>query len=115
MTAVTLDWTSLTLSAGGFIVSEKDLGTITSGTTTLDMGARAIQKYVNGGAHTLNPGTAKGSILIAITNNASAGVITTSGWTKVIGDAFTTTNGNKFLCRAAVTTVGSHLEVKAMQ
>jgi hypothetical protein len=101
--------------SGGVTVTEKDLGTISSGTTTLDMGDRPMHEYINGGAHTLNPGAVIGSTLIAITNNASAGAITTAGWTKVAGDSFTTTNGHKFLCSASVSAVGSLLTVQAMQ
>jgi hypothetical protein len=101
--------------SGGVTVTEKDLGTVSSGTTTLDMGDRPMHKYTNGGAHTLNPGAVIGTTLIAITNNASAGAITTAGWTKVAGDSFTTTNGHKFLCSASVSAVGSLLTVQAMQ
>jgi hypothetical protein len=100
---------------GGVTVTEKDLGTVTGGTTTLDMGDRPMHKYTNGGAHTLDPGTVIGSTLIAITNNASAGAITTSGWTAVVGDDFTTTSGDKFLCSASVSAVGSLLTIQAMQ
>jgi hypothetical protein len=100
---------------GGVTVTEKSLGTITTGTTTLDMGDRPMHSYTNGGAHTLAPGAVIGSTLVAITNNGSAGTITTSGWTKVSGDSFTTTNGHKFLCAASVSAVGSLLTVQAMQ
>jgi hypothetical protein len=100
---------------GGFAVTAKDLGTVTTGTLTLDAGDRAHQKYVNNGAHTLAPGTVKGSGRILITNDASAGAITLSGWTVTGGDAFTTTDTHKFLCGFDVTDVGSYLNVKAMQ
>jgi hypothetical protein len=80
------------------------------------------QNYTNGGAHTLappqtfeGPVTTNGSMILDITNNASAGAITTSGWTKVSGDAFTTTNGEKFRCYVSINTAGSLLDVRAMQ
>jgi FlaG/FlaF family flagellin (archaellin) len=100
---------------GGVAVTSKSLGTVTTGTLTLDMGARPLQHYTNGGAHTLAPGTVNGSALIDITNDGSAGAITTSGWTMASGDAFTTTNGHKFRCHASVGTGGSLLIVEALQ
>lgn len=100
---------------GGANVTSKDLGTVTTGTTALDYGERPNQRYVNGGAHTLAPDTAEGSCILLITNNASAGAITTSGWTKVTGDAFDTTNGNDFKCFCSTDNSLSLLNVVAMQ
>jgi hypothetical protein len=100
---------------GGVTVTSKDLGTITTGTLTLDMGDRPQQHYTNNGAHTLAPGSVVGSCYIDITNGASAGAITTSGWDLVDGDSFTTTNGHQFRCVGSVGHVGSLLQVKAMQ
>jgi hypothetical protein len=88
--------------AGGAAVTVKNLGTVTSGTLTLDMGDRPLQKCVNGGAFTLAPGAVKGSCLLTITNNSSAGTVTTSGWTQVAGDSFDTTDAHKFLCHCVV-------------
>lgn len=100
---------------GGASVTSKSLGTITTGTVTPDPGDRPLQHYTNNGAHTLAPGTVTGSYLLDITNGASAGAITTSGWTKVSGDAFSVTNGNKFRCHCSVANGGSLLIVQAMQ
>lgn len=100
---------------GGAAVTSKSLGTQSSGTLTLDMGDRPLQHYTNGGAHALAPGTVTGSCLVDITNNGSAGAITTSGWTKVSGDPFTTTNGHKFRCHSSVGNGGSYLVVGALQ
>jgi hypothetical protein len=100
---------------GGATVTSKDLGTQSSGTLTLDMGDRPLQHYTNNGAHTLAPGSVVGASLIDITNGASAGAITTSGWTKVAGDSFTTTNGHKFRCHCSVGNGGSLLVVQALQ
>lgn len=99
---------------GGALVTPLSLGTITTGTVTLDPGDRALQSYTNGGAHTLAPGSNNGYLLLDITNNGSAGAITTSGWTKVVG-AFTTTNGHKFRCGCSISTAGSLLTIQAMQ
>lgn len=99
---------------GGVTVTSKNLGTIDSGTLTLDMGDRPQQHYTNDGAHTLAPGTVFGSCLLDITNASSAGAITTSGWTKVVG-AFTTTDEDKFRCHCSVGETGSLLIIEAMQ
>lgn len=100
---------------GGARVTSKSLGTITTGTVTPDPGDRPQQHYINGGAHTLAPGSNAGSYLLDITNNSSAGAITTSGWTLVDGDSFTTTDGDKFRCHCSIGEAGSLLSVKAMQ
>jgi len=98
--------TSLALNSGS---------AVTTGTLTLDVGDCPLQHYTNGGAHTLAPGSVTGSALIDVTNNGSAGSITTSGWTKVSGDSFTTTNGHKFRCSASVGNGGSLLVIQALQ
>jgi hypothetical protein len=100
---------------GGARVTSKSLGTQTTGTLTPDPGDRALQHYTTGSAHTLAPGSNTGSYILDITNNGSAGAITTSGWTRVTGDAFTTTNGHKFRCFASVGDGGSLLVVQALQ
>lgn len=100
---------------GGVTVTSKSLGTQTTGTLTLDVGDRPLQHYTNGGAHTLAPGSVIGSSIIEITNNGSAGSITTSGFTKVSGDSFTTTNAHKFLCTVVVSNSYSLLQVQALQ
>lgn len=100
---------------GGARVTSLSLGTITSGTVTPDPGDRPLQHYTNGGAHTLAPGSNTGYYLLDITNNGSAGAITTSGWTKVSGDSFTTTNGHKFRCSCSIGEAGSSLSILKMQ
>lgn len=96
---------------GGSIITSLSLGTISSGTVTPDPGDRPMQHYINGGAHTLAPSSNSGIYTVDITNNASAGAITTSGWTSVQGDSFTTVNGDKFRCTGSVGNVGSLLIV----
>lgn len=98
---------------GGAQVTALALGTISSGTTTLNYGARPVQSYTNNGAHTLAPDSDTGYILLLITNGASAGAVTTSGWTKVIG-AFTTTNAAKFLCSCTTVSGTSVLSIQAL-
>jgi hypothetical protein len=67
--------------------------------------------YTNNGAHTLAPGANTGSIILDITNGASAGAITTSGWTKVVG-AFDTVNAHKFRCFCSIGAGGSLLTIQ---
>jgi hypothetical protein len=103
----------------GFSATQFNIGTISSGTVTANFSSGNEQKYTNGGAHTIGvPTVTSGratSITVEITNGASAGAITTSAFNKVIGDAFTTTNGHKFKCFIHVGDAGSLLNVVAMQ
>jgi hypothetical protein len=101
--------------SGGARVTSLSLGTVTTGTVTLDPGDRPMQHYVNNGAHTLAPGSNVGSIILDITNDSSAGTITTSGFTKVDGDAFTTTDEHKFRCSVTIGNAGSLIVVQALQ
>lgn len=101
---------------GGATVTSKSLGTQSSGTLTLDMGDRSLQHYTNNGAHTLAPGSVTGSCIVDITNGASAGAITTSGWTIALGtDLLTTTNGHKFRAHCSVGNGGSLLSIVPLQ
>lgn len=103
----------------GYSATQYSLGTIASGTVTPAFANGNEQKYTNNGAHTLAPATLTAgratSITVEITNGASAGAITTSGFTKRIGDVFTTTNGHKFKCSIHIGDAGSLLNVVAMQ
>lgn len=100
--------------SGGATVSSKNLGTITSGTLIPNPGARALQHLVANGAFALSPGANTGYYVLDITMGSSAGAISTSGWTKVVG-AFTTTNGHKFRCFGSIGTIGSLLSIQPMQ
>jgi len=107
-----------------FTAAIDDDGTITTGTYTPTTAAGSqYKKIIGGGAFTLAPpvvatNTAT-TLSLFIINNASAGAITTSGFTKVAGDAFTTTDAHKFSCRIEVNDIGgteySSLTVLAMQ
>lgn len=100
----------------GFTSASKDQGTKSSGTFTPAFASGNVQHYTNGGAHTLAPpSSGNGSIVIDMTNNGSAGAVTTSGFTKVTGDSLTTTNGHKFRLFVTVGNAGSHLHKQAMQ
>lgn len=99
----------------GYTTDEFDGGTQSSGTFTPDFTDEQIQKLINGGAFTLAPPSGNGSCWIDITNNASAGAITTSGFTKVLGDSFTTTNTDKFSCHIKNSSIGSILTIAVLQ
>lgn len=92
-----------------------DAGTKSSGTFTPDPKLGTLQTAVNGGAHTLAPPSADCTMIIQYTNDASAGAITTSGFTIVDGDPNTTTNGNDFFFY--ITKIGSfsRLSIAALQ
>ena len=81
---------------------------------TLNPGNGPLQRYINNGAHTLAPGSNNGSLVLQVTNGASAGAVTTSGFTKVVG-AFTTTNGDDFMCVVIVNNGFSLLTIQALQ
>ncbi len=98
----------------GFTSASVSAGTKSSGTYTFNPTAGAVQHATNGGAHTFAPPATMGAWMLDYVNNASAGAITTSGWTKVDGDPFTTTNGNSFRCMISVGNQGSYLSVKRM-
>lgn len=98
----------------GFTSSTPDQGTKSSGTFTPAYATSNFQHCVNGGAFTLGVPTGNGTLILDITNNASAGAITTSGYTRVVG-AFTTTNGHKFRCFISTGNAGSLLSIQALQ
>lgn len=99
----------------GYNATEHDAGTKSSGTFTPDPADGNFQKCVNGGAFTLAPPGSTCSIVIQMTNNASAGAVTTSGFTEVSGESLTTTNGDDF--KLFITRVNgfSTLHVRALQ
>ena len=99
----------------GFSTTVHDAGTKSSGTYTPDQDDGNIQKAVNGGAHTLAPTADDCAIIIQYTNNASAGTITTSGFTLVDGDDISTTNGDDFFFYLTKANGFSLLTVKALQ
>lgn len=99
----------------GFAATPHNAGTQSSGTYTPDEANGNLQYAVNGGAHTLAPPTNNCTLVIQYTNNASAGTITTSGFTIVDGDTISTTNGDDFFFYVTKCNGFSHLTVKALQ
>jgi hypothetical protein len=99
----------------GYAATPYNAGTKSSGIFTPDEANSNFQYAVNGGAHTLAPPTNNSSIIIQYTNDASAGAITTTGFTKVTGDTITTTNGDDFMFYIVKNNGFSHLNVVALQ
>lgn len=81
--------------AVGYAVAPFNAGTKSTGTFTPDPASGNMQYATNNGAHTLAAPSSACSIALEYTNGASAGAITASGFTRVVG-GFDTTNGNKF-------------------
>lgn len=98
----------------GYAATVHDLSTISSGTTTLNEANGNLQKCVNGGAFTLAPPSNSCTIVLQVTNNASAGAITTTGFTKTDGDPISTTDGDDFFYYVTVVGSFSHLTVKKL-
>ena len=100
----------------GFSILNGNLGTLSSGTVTLDFADGNIQVAGCNGAFTLQPpASSSGTIMLRLTNGASAGTVTASGFSVVTGDAMTTTSGHSFFLYATRDSVFSHLHVVAMQ
>lgn len=84
---------------GGFRVTPFSGGTVSSGTYTPAAYNSNYQYYTNNGAHTLASPADDCAVDILVTNGASAGSITFSGFTvgSSTGSALTTTNGHRFI------------------
>lgn len=105
--------TTATLTKG-YSATPYNAGTKTTGTFTPDEANGNFQYCVNGGAFTLAPPTNNCTLVVQITNNASAGTITTSGFTKVTGTAPVTTNGYSFFAYITKCNGFSHLAWQAL-
>jgi hypothetical protein len=109
------DTTSLV--SKGFTLTPSNAGTKSSGTFTPDPTLGNYQYYTNGGAHTLAAPASDCAIDLLVTNNASAGAITFSGFTvsATAGSALTTTNTSKFIISIRRINAISTYSVYAMQ
>lgn len=99
----------------GYTATDYNAGTKSSGTFTPDPANGNFQYCTNGGAFTLAPPSSSCTMIIQVTNNGSAGTITTSGFTKVTGTAPTTTNGDDFIAYITRANGFSHLAWQALQ
>lgn len=75
-----------------------DHGTVTSGTLTIDPMDGFFHKVTANGTFAISPAANRGgSCILHVTNGATAGTVTFSGWSKKYPSAsLTTTSGNKF-------------------
>lgn len=99
----------------GYHVEVEDLGTVTSGTITPDPEDANVQKLVNNGAFTLAKPGKDCNIILKVTNDSSAGAITTSAYDIVDGDTYNTTNTNEFFFYITEVDGAATLTVKALQ
>lgn len=101
----------------GYTVTPANGGTISSGTFTVTPANGNYQYYTNNGAHTFAAPASDCAVTVMITNGASAGAITFSGFTvsASVGDALTTTNTSKFIISVLRINGTSTYLVKALQ
>lgn len=104
------------LTAGYTATADND-GTISSGTYTPSPVGGNLKRIVNGGAFTLAAPTYAGdyTMIIQMTNNATAGTITVTGFTKASGDPTTTTSGHDFLLHIVKINNFKTLYIEALQ
>jgi hypothetical protein len=93
----------------GYFADQLPPRTVAAGTFKPDPRVRNIQYVINGGAFTLDPPAEWCTVIIDVLNNASAGTVTTSNWTKVEGATLDTTNGRGWRGVGSVGPLGSHL------
>lgn len=101
---------------GGYNTTADNDGTFSSGTYTPTFLGGNMKRIINGGAFTLAAPTATGdfTLIIQITNNATAGVITLSGFTVSTG-VFTTTNGDNFFAYITKLNNFTSINIEALQ
>ena len=102
----------------GYTATAADDGTKSSGTYTPAPAAGNLKRIVNGGAFTLAAPTASGdyTIIVQVTNNASAGAISTSGFSKTTGTGnLTTTDGDDFFAYITKINGFTSLLIEALQ
>ena len=99
---------------GGFLFTPSGL---TAGNMTINALLGNYQFIANNGAFTINPATADCAIDLMVTNGATAGAITFSGFTigPNTGDLLTTTNGHRFIISFRRINAISTYVVKALQ
>lgn len=94
----------------GYTATSFSAGTKSSGTFTPDPALGNFQHYTNGGAHTLAPPTSVCTMIVECTN-ASAGALTTSGFSIVDGDTFSSTGTKKHIFYITKTNSFSRLTI----
>jgi hypothetical protein len=106
----------------GYSAATTDAGVKSSGTFTPspDTSGGGMLHFTNGGAHVLGVPTKNCTMVLLMKNNASAGTLTTSGFTLVDGDSPpATTDGHEFFLYITRyndgSTTFSSLTIKALQ
>jgi len=94
----------------GFSTTSFSAGTKSSGTFTPDPTQGNIQHYTNGGAHTLAPPSNPCTMILEVTNS-TAGAITTSGFSVVNGDVYSSSGTKKHIFTIVKTNSFSVLNV----
>jgi hypothetical protein len=92
-----------------------DNGTMTGGTLTPDPEESNFQTVTNGGAFTLAVPDESTNMVLLMTNNASAGAVDVSAFTKSSGDSIATTDTYKYLISITVIGSVSRVFVEALQ
>ncbi len=103
------------ITVSGVVTASHDEGTKTTGTFTPTPTSGNIKHFINGGAFTLGVHTAPCTLILEMTNNASAGAVDTTAFTLVDGDTLTTTDGHRFVLQITITENASRLSVSAYQ
>ena len=97
---MTIDVNStVSINSGTGVTASADAdGTFSSGTYTPTPIGGNFKSIINNGAFTLAAPSVSGdyTLLVQITNGATAGAITLSGFNRTSGSPFTTTNGHDF-------------------
>ena len=98
---------TMLLAGGTGVTAAADAEGVASGTYTPSPVGGNFKTITNGGAFTLAAPTAPGdyTMILQITNTASAGAVTLTGYTKVSGESFNTTDGAVF--RVYITKIGA--------
>lgn len=113
MTLTGLNITGQTITGGAIVTSLAQ----STGNITVVCGDRPIQTITNNGAYTITAPASDSFCLLKVTNGASAGATTFTGFSvgSNVGDALTTTNGNKFIISLIRAGGDSTYSIKALQ
>jgi hypothetical protein len=98
----------------GFTSAPHSIGVVSSGTVTPSFANGNMQTLTNNGTFTLAPpSSGSGTIIVQMTNGASAGTVTTSGFIPLPGDSLGTLNGNKYILQIIKFGSNTYLQISA--
>lgn len=107
-----------TSTNGGSVTGSGQSITPTPGNVTANLQYYTLNGSSLTGTLTLNPPVSDCTVVFDLINGGSGSVgatLSTSGWTKVTGDTYATTNGNKYRCYGSVINGNKHLHITALQ